>query len=172
MGFASKVVVLCCSLCSSTTLTPYLLFICSARCCAPYTERCCPPVLDIVPGSVQFVDAARANWGGAWRMPTDGEWTELRDNCTWTWTTDYNGTGVKGRIATSNINGNSIFLPAEGYRNYDVLSRAGNYGYYWSSSLNTDNPNGAWDVGFYSDDVGRNDGSRYCGLSVRPVLGE
>ncbi|MDY4512770.1 MAG: hypothetical protein SPE10_04900, partial [Paludibacteraceae bacterium] len=32
-------------------------------------------------------DAARANWGGAWRMPTDAEWTELRENCTWTWIT-------------------------------------------------------------------------------------
>ena len=79
-------------------------------------------------------DAARANWGGAWRMPTDAEWTELRENCEWTWTSDYNGTGVAGRIVTSNINGNSIFLPAAGSRNDENLGDAGYYGSYWSSS--------------------------------------
>ena len=114
-------------------------------------------------------DAARANWGGAWRMPTDAEWTELRDNCTWTWTDDYNGKGVKGEIVTSNNNGNSIFLPAAGYRSNDDLNRAGSNGYYWSSSLNSDNPNFAWRVYFYSGYVGRYDYGRYCGLSVRPV---
>ena len=117
-------------------------------------------------------DAARANWGGAWRMPTDAEWTELRENCTWTWTDDYNGTGVKGRIVTSKTNGNSIFLPAAGNRSSDDLINAGNGGYYWSSSLNTDHPNYVWYVYFRSDNVGRNDGSRYYGCSVRPVLGE
>ena len=28
-------------------------------------------------------DAARANWGGSWRMPTKAEQDELRNNCTW-----------------------------------------------------------------------------------------
>ena len=117
-------------------------------------------------------DAARANWGGAWRMPTDAEWTELRENCTWTWTNDYNGTGIKGEIVTSNNNGNFIFLPAAGYRNDDFLYDAGYDGNYWSSSLYTDIPGGAWYVNFYSDGVGRNGNYRYFGLSVRPVLGE
>ena len=111
-------------------------------------------------------DAARANWGGAWRMPTDAEWTELRENCTWTWTTK---NGVNGYEVKSNINGNSIFLPAAGCRIDDVLSGAGNRGDYWSSSLGTDNPDFAWYVGFGSDDVGRSYYNRCCGLSVRPV---
>ena len=115
-------------------------------------------------------DAARANWGGVWRMPTDAEWTELRENCTWTWTSDYNGTGVKGRIVTSNINGNSIFLPAAGSRDNDGLDLAGIYGLYWSSSLNMGYPDGALGVGFYSDGVYRGGSSRCCGLSVRPVF--
>ena len=117
-------------------------------------------------------DAARANWGGAWRMPTDAEWTELRENCTWTWTSDYNGTGVKGRIVTSNINANSIFLPAVGSRYNGVLYDAGYYGLYWSSSLRTDNPLYAWIVFLDSDNVDRVSYFRYYGLSVRPVLGE
>ncbi|MGM9817353.1 MAG: hypothetical protein ACI30B_00005, partial [Paludibacteraceae bacterium] len=49
-------------------------------------------------------DAANVNWGGKWRMPTDEEWTELRENCEWTLTNDYNGTGVAGRIVTSKTN--------------------------------------------------------------------
>ena len=115
-------------------------------------------------------DAARANWGGAWRMPTDAEWTELRENCTWTWTTR---NGVKGYTVKSNINGNSIFLPAAGCRYSGDLGGAGLGGGYWSSSLNTDGPSNAWYVFFYSDYVIRRNYSRYyrgCGRSVRPVL--
>ena len=116
-------------------------------------------------------DAAHANRGGAWRMPTDAEWTELRENCTWTWTSDYNGTGVAGRIVTSKINGNSIFLPAAGVRDdrdFGLLG-AGDYGGYWSSSLGTDNPKYAWNVYFDSGNVDGDDSGRYGGLSVRPV---
>ena len=110
-------------------------------------------------------DAARANWGGAWRMPTDAECTELLENCTWTWTDDYNGTGVKGRIVTSKINGNSIFLPATSY------SESGYCGFYWSSSLRSDSPR-AGSVNFYSHNVSGDGYSRCYDLSVRPVLGE
>ena len=114
-------------------------------------------------------DAARANWGGAWRMPTDAEWTELRENCTWTWITK---NGVNGYEVKSNINGNSIFLPAAGGRDDDDLDGVGDCGGYWSGSLGADYPYYAWIVLFYSDDVGRSDddGRRYYGLSVRPVL--
>ena len=115
-------------------------------------------------------DAAAVNWGGKWRMPTDAEWTELRENCTWIWTEDYNGTGVKGRIVTSNINDNSIFLPAAGYRSYDDLLNAGDYGVYWSSWLYVRYPDCAWYVVFISDGVNWNNNQRYWGLSVRPVL--
>ncbi len=117
-------------------------------------------------------DAARVNWGGAWRMPTDAECTELRENCTWKWTDDYNGTGVKGEIVTSNNNGNSIFLPAAGFCYYDRLVEAGSLGDYWSSSLDTDDPHNARYVGFGSGSVYRNYGDRFYGRSVRPVLGE
>ena len=88
--------------------------------------------------------------------------------CTWTCTTNYNGTGVKGRIVTA-TNGNSIFLPAAGYRDDTGLSSVGSYGSYWSSSLRTVSPDYAWNVGFNSDDVGRYVGNRYYGRSVRPV---
>ena len=111
-------------------------------------------------------DAARANWGGAWRMPTDAEWTELRENCTWTWITK---NGVNGYEVKSEANGNSIFLPAAGYR-VDGLYGVGSDGYYWSSSLNTGNPYDAWSVNFYSVYVRRYNNVRDSGRSVRPVL--
>ena len=112
-------------------------------------------------------DAAHVNWGGAWRMPTDAEWTELRENCTWTWTIK---NGVNGYEVKSEANGNSIFLPAAGYRYYDDLLDAGSYGYYWSSSLYADGPSCAWFVYFVSDHVDRGDNGRFYGRSVRPVL--
>ncbi len=117
-------------------------------------------------------DAARQALGGEWRIPTDAEWTELREQCTWEWTSNYNGTGIAGRIVTSKKTGytdKSIFLPAAGRRYGTNLDNAGSYGFYWSSFLDTDRPRGAWNVYFGSDYVGRGGDSRYCGQSVRPV---
>ncbi len=114
-------------------------------------------------------DAAAKNWGDNWRMPTDAEWTELHEKCTWTWTSNYNGTGVAGYEVKAS-NGNSIFLPAAGFRGSDGLSFAGSLGCYWSSSLNAGEPYSALYGYFDSDRVlCRGVSYRYCGLSVRPV---
>lgn len=110
-------------------------------------------------------DAARANWGGSWRMPTKAEQDELRNNCTWTWTTQ---NGVNGYKVTG-TNGNSIFLPAAGYRYDRSLYYAGSYGYYWSSSLYTDYPNLAYSLYFDLSSVDWYYSNRYYGQSVRPV---
>ena len=112
-------------------------------------------------------DVARVNLSGKWRIPTDAEWTELRSICTWKWTTQ---NGVRGYMVTSKINGNSIFLPAAGYRRDTNLSDASSAGYYWSSSLRTDRPYRAWNVNFESGDINRSDYNRFYGHSVRPVL--
>lgn len=111
-------------------------------------------------------DATHVNWGSSWRMPTDDEFIELIENCSWTWTTQ---NGVKGYKVTSKTNGNSIFLPAAGYRDFSGLNSAGSYGYYWSSSLYSDSPILAGCVGFFSSYVGWHQDSRDHGLSVRPV---
>ena len=115
-------------------------------------------------------DAARTKLGGKWRMPTDEEWTELRAKCTWTWRSNYNGTGVNGRLITG-PNGNRIFLPAAGYWFGTSLRDAGSLGYYWSPSLFTGGlPQDAYDVLFSSRGVYWSDsGDRYSGRSVRPV---
>jgi hypothetical protein len=112
-------------------------------------------------------DAARAKLGGNWRMPTDAEWTALREHCTWNWTKQ---NGFNGRLVTAD-NGNSIFLPAAGYRDGTGLASVGSYGYYWSSSLNTDGyPYFAYRINFNSGDFKRNLQFRFTGYSVRPVI--
>jgi len=110
-------------------------------------------------------DAATANWGSGWRMPTQTELRELKDNCTVTLTTQ---NGVNGRLFTA-ANGNSVFLPAAGYRWGSGLNYGGSYGRYWSSSLGTDYPGFAWYLYFYSDNYDMDGDGRYYGFSVRPV---
>ena len=114
-------------------------------------------------------DAARANWGGSWRMPTDAELTELREQCTWTWTTQNGVYGYKVTSKKSGYTNKSIFLPAAGDRYDRSHGDAGIIGYYWSSSLNTGSPRSAWSVDLYSDYVGRYSYERCYGFSVRPV---
>lgn len=110
-------------------------------------------------------DAAYVNWGSQWRMPSIGQLTELRTTCLWIWTTlnDVKGCKVVGP------NGNSIFLPAAGYRYDTSLGNAGSYGFYWSRSLRTVHPDDARGLYFYSDNVNTNNYYRSGGRSVRPV---
>ena len=110
-------------------------------------------------------DAATTNWGSEWRMPTVKEWDELYNNTTVTWTTQND---VNGRLFTAS-NGNSLFFPAADGRLGDNLIDAGSWGYYWSSSLNTDYPYMAWNFAFNSGNYGMNYLDRSWGFSVRPV---
>ena len=111
-------------------------------------------------------DAATANWGDVWRMPTDAEWTELREQCTWTYTTL---NGVYGYQVASKTNGNSIFLPVAGFRNGTSLYLQGTRGYYSSSSLLENYSDNVWIVTFNHEEVYRHSNNRNNGLSVRPV---
>jgi hypothetical protein len=110
-------------------------------------------------------DAATANWGGAWRMPTHAEMTELRTECTWDWTTQNGVNGYK----VIGPNGNSILLPTVGRVCEGMLNDAGLYGYYWSSSLEALHPDYAYGERFDSGNVYFKISSRCFGLSVRPV---
>ncbi|MBR3284184.1 MAG: Ig-like domain-containing protein, partial [Alloprevotella sp.] len=119
-------------------------------------------------------DAAHANWGGQWRMPTSADFDELLNNTSNQWVTNYNGTGVNGRLFTAN-NGKSIFLPAAGNRSGTSLYYAGSNGFYWSSSLYSTYPYRAYKLYFGSSIVdvdyyyaNYND-YRYYGRTVRPV---
>lgn len=109
-------------------------------------------------------DAATANWGSAWRMPTKEEFNELVNYCTVTWTTQ---NGVNGRLFIG-PNGNSIFLPAAGEHEESELHE-GSFGYYWSSSLYTDGSYHAWRLNFGSVNHNVSNINRFGGFSVRPV---
>ena len=127
-----------------------------------YTYTSTPSILPLT------ADAANANWGGTWRMPTGDEIEELMDtnNCTWEWTTQ---NGVNGYKVTSNKNGNSIFLPAAGERQNYNLDNEGSNGYYWSSSLDTSMSGRSLYLNFA--DYGIHLGSLFChlGMPVRAV---
>lgn len=111
-------------------------------------------------------DAATANWGVGWRMPTREEFEELNNNCTITWTTL---NGVNGHLLTG-TNGNSIFLPAAGGRHDSSIDNADSHGDYWSSSLHG-GPDG-WDFDLHHDNYGISWDPRSYGRSIRPVVAQ
>ena len=115
-----------------------------------------------IKGDTQY-DAARAQWGGGWRLPTREDFNELIENCKWEWT---NVHGVKGMRVVGH-NGNSIFFPAAGYRLGSSLYDDGDYGNYWSSS-----PSGygrAYYLGFGNGSEDVDLSGRGYGLTVRPI---
>lgn len=110
-------------------------------------------------------DVARVKWGGNWRIPTRAEKEELCTNCEWIRITK---NGVNGRKVVG-PNGNSIFLPAAGYRFKEELIDAGDRGYYWLNSIIKMEPDYASilvsSLLFYKPFCER----RCVGYSVRPV---
>jgi len=116
-------------------------------------------------------DAAAVNWGAGWHMPTGGDFNELDNNCTHTWTTINGVTGMK----VTGPNGNSIFLPAIGKLRDDYPSGFGLGGYYWLCQLahNMDfDDSEAMYIQFEQTNEFHTNMYvyRYVGLPVRPVF--
>ena len=110
-------------------------------------------------------DAATANLGSPWRMPTADEIQELLDNCTWFLTTR---DGVDG-YQVDGPNGNAIFLPCD-YSYIDGATAIGKVGFYWSSSLFDTKSNTAFILCFYEPNyIEKVAFSRRGGCKVRPV---
>ena len=117
-----------------------------------------------ISGNAQY-DAARFKWKGSWRLPTREEMEELKKNCTWSWTTQ----GGKKGYKVTGPNGNSIFLPAAGYRYWASLDDAGEAGYYWSSSPYGSGTSSAYLLSFNISDQYVDWYRRRFGHGVRPV---
>ena len=116
-------------------------------------------------------DAAYVNWGKNWRMPSEAQCQELI-NSSYTTTTWTSINGIYGRKITSKMpgyTGNSIFLPAAGFRLGSSLHDAGSYGDYWSRTRDVSNTNYALSLGFGSGGISAYNEYRSCGQSVRPV---
>ena len=108
-------------------------------------------------------DAARANWGSTWRLPTIQECNEL-ENCEWIETTidGHKGYKIIGK------NGNSIFLPAAGLKIGNAFNYESSHGGFMTSApFGTD---ACWDLFFnIGNNKGVGNGAREHGRSVRPV---
>lgn len=125
-------------------------------------------IYEVVMGDISSnpsYDAATANWGGGWRMPTKEEFEELLDKCNWQWTSQSGRNGYKVTCP----NGNSIFLPATGWRYGTSLDYAGDFGNYWSSTPYGSNSQSAYYLFFSSGYHYVYGNYRFDGQSVRPV---
>ena len=111
-------------------------------------------------------DAATANWGPEWRMPSKEQINELIVNCTDVWT---KRNGVNGRLVTSKINGASIFFPAAGYRWDSEFGNVGSFGSYWSRSLYVNSKNAYYLIASYANNLWCPESIRSSGESVRAV---
>lgn len=116
-------------------------------------------------GNLQY-DAARANWGGSWRLPTLDEIKELKCKCKWTWITQRGHDGYK----VTGPSGKSIFFPAAGW--FSGSSRGsslGNNGSCWSSTPYEGKTQYAYNLFFHSSGYDWGMRYRYNGRCVRPV---
>lgn len=120
-------------------------------------------------------DAARVNWGGSWRIPTQKEQQELVEQCKWVWISINGHFGYKITGPT----GKSIFLPASGIAGYSNSRYAdrGNRGYYHASDSRLGKYGGTYEMYtlFFDHSTGII-GIDHClpivymGRSVRPVM--
>ena len=117
-------------------------------------------------------DYASISWGGKWRLPTSDEIQELISYTNKQWETK---NGVVGMTFTSKINGNSIFMPATGYRLFRSSNRDQMYertasGYYWSSTLSNEGNQKAMCLKFTSSGAAsRQSFDRNRGILLRAV---
>lgn len=118
-------------------------------------------------------DAARANWGGQWRMPTTAEFQALGNAVNTAWTASYQGSGVSGLVCTDKTDSSKVlFFPAAGYCSNGSVGNVGSIGRYWSGSLFSSDVQLAYILLFYDGDVYWQYYSyRYYGFPVRGVVG-
>ena len=119
-------------------------------------------------------DAAQANWGGAWRMPTTAEFQALGNAVNTAWTADYQGSGVAGFVCTDKTDDTkTLFFPAAGYCNNGSVLNVGDGGLYWSSSLFAGRPQYCLGLYFGAGGVTWDNFNnyRYFGFAVRGVVG-
>ena len=95
-------------------------------------------------------------------LPSKEDWQELFNLSTCTWNNEHKGYDIIGP------NGNSIFLPAAGYRDSNGVNLVGSHGLYWSSTIR--NENYAYNIYFFSGNLSpQSSNARYNGFSVRLV---
>ena len=134
---------------------------------AEFTEANCTSYglnMEDIAGDPQY-DAARANWGATWKVPSKKDFEELMNECTWEWMV-INGKGCK---KVTGSNGNYIILPITGYK-YGTSSYMDDFGYYWTSTPISTYEQFSYDFFFdqeYNLSMGFDE--RCYGQAIRPV---
>jgi uncharacterized protein (TIGR02145 family) len=108
-------------------------------------------------------DVAQVEWGGDWYMPTQEDYQELIDNCTWD---RYKVSGKQVYTVVSNINGASIAFVTAGYYSSSSVTQTDNYALYWTSSSD----DSEFAHIYYANSKETRTWSRFYGLPVRAVL--
>ncbi len=131
----------------------------------PYTNTPGNRVTSDIASNDAVHDAALATLGTPCRLPTQSEFVELRNYCTWSWETTNN---VQGLRFTSKSNGNSVFFPATGYAyNINYVAESSR-GHYWTSKCNGTNT--AYEFDFNSSTLRWTHAQgRFCGQNIRAV---
>ena len=109
-------------------------------------------------------DAAYVNYPNG-QMPSQEQLDELIANCTWEWS---QLNGMNGLLVTG-PNGNTMFLPAAGYRMQSNTYNAGTQCNYWLNSIQEIAPLNAWKIYATSSLFQLNGSSRSMGYTVRAV---
>lgn len=112
-------------------------------------------------------DAATAELGDEWVMPTEFQFKELISECRWIWkkVDGHNGYEIIGK------NGNKIFLPASGWSSDTAFQYRNQYGYYWTSDRSS-NFRYARSLQFPKNGKGIvGNGELHVGRSIRAVYG-
>ena len=115
-------------------------------------------------------DAAHIHMGRKWHMPSSEQIRELIKNTENTWVTDYNHSGVNGRLFISKRNGEKLFLPACGLlfaEGYHGLNKSG---YFWSNSVDNYSSDCGIHLLFGTVSISNSLGNRTLGLCVRGVF--
>ena len=116
-------------------------------------------------------DAVATNWGGSWKMPTEAQFQELFNTTyvTYTWVTDYLGSGINGSLYTSVTNGNTLFFPAASAAIDGSMSFSDGNGLVWSNSIFSNGVSGSYSLILRSNNTAPS--TRCNGQSVRGVIG-
>jgi hypothetical protein len=134
---------------------------------AEFTEMNCTSYglnMQDIAGDPQY-DAARANWGATWKVPSKKDFEELMNECTWEWMV-INGKGCK---KVTGPNGNYIILPITGYQ-YGTSFYMEDFGYYWTSTPISTYEQFSYDF-FFDEEYNLSMGfdERCYGQAIRPV---
>lgn len=116
-------------------------------------------------------DAATANMGSNWRMPTESEFNELINtaNTTSAWTTVNDVWGAKFTSKKSGFTDKYVFFPAAGSCDNGSLYNKRSYGYVWSSTLSSSPVIYGRYLSFFTWGRDMSSRDRRCGFSVRGV---